>query len=86
MKQLQPTNQYKKDLKRYRHHPKLLSELKVLLDLLINEQPIPEEYPNISPYAHCAWNPVVLVDPDGREIGDYYDKQGNYLGWDGYED
>ena len=23
---------------------------------------------HISPYAYCAWNPVRLVDPEGREI------------------
>ena len=57
-----------------------------LLTGWLSVDPMSEKYPNISPYAHCAWNPVVLVDPDGREIGDYYDKQGNYLGWDGYED
>lgn len=44
MKQLQPTTQFKKDLKRYRHQPKLLSELKEMLDLLINELPIPDKY------------------------------------------
>ena len=27
-----------------------------------------DKYPSISPYAYCAWNPVRLVDPDGREI------------------
>ena len=26
-----------------------------------------DKYPNISPYAYCAWNPVTLVDPDGNE-------------------
>ena len=26
-----------------------------------------DKYPSISPYAYCAWNPVKLVDPDGRE-------------------
>lgn len=25
-----------------------------------------DKYPGISPYAYCAWNPVNLVDPDGR--------------------
>lgn len=44
MKQLQPITQFKKDLKRYRHQPKLLSELKEMLDLLINELPIPDKY------------------------------------------
>lgn len=27
-----------------------------------------------------------LVDPDGREIGDYYNWQGKRLGWDGQKD
>ena len=26
-----------------------------------------DKYPSISPYAYCAWNPVIFVDPDGRE-------------------
>ena len=44
MKTLQPTTQYRKDLKRYRHHPKKLADLKSFLTLLHNEQPIPAEY------------------------------------------
>ena len=28
--------------------------------------PMVDKYPNISPYAYCSWNPVVLVDPDGE--------------------
>ena len=27
-----------------------------------------DKYPSLSPYAYCAWNPVKLVDPDGRDI------------------
>ena len=56
MKKLQPTTQFKKDLKRYKYQSKLLSELKVLLDLLINEQPIPEAYyphPLVGNYKGC---------------------------------
>ena len=26
------------------------------------------KYPFLSPYAYCAWNPVKLVDPDGKDI------------------
>ena len=26
-----------------------------------------DKYPSISPYTYCAWNPVKLVDPDGRD-------------------
>lgn len=27
-----------------------------------------DKYSSISPYAYCAWNPVKLLDPDGREM------------------
>ncbi len=29
--------------------------------------PLADKYPNISAYAYCDWNPVMLVDPDGRD-------------------
>jgi hypothetical protein len=29
--------------------------------------PLADKYPNISAYAYCAWNPVILVNPDGRD-------------------
>jgi hypothetical protein len=25
-----------------------------------------DKYPSMSPYAYCAWNPIILVDPDGN--------------------
>ena len=37
----------------------------------LSVDPMADKYPNISPYAYCAWNPVMLVDPDGREIDPY---------------
>ena len=48
--------------------------------------PMMDKYPGISPYAYCAWNPVKIVDPDGRELGDYYDMTGKYLFNDGLKD
>ena len=30
----------------------------------LSVDPMADKYPNISPYAYCAWNPVKLVDPD----------------------
>ena len=36
--------------------------------LFLSVDPCSDNYPGISPYAYCAWNPVKLVDPDGREI------------------
>ena len=44
MKNLQPTTQYSKDLKRYRHRPKMLDPLNAILKFLQHEQPIPAEY------------------------------------------
>ena len=38
-----------------------------LSGLFLSVDPMADKYPSISPYAYCAWNPVKLVDPDGRE-------------------
>ena len=45
---------------RYMDHELMTSWLSI--------DPMSDKYPSISPYAYCAWNPVKLVDPDGREI------------------
>ena len=39
----------------------------------LSVDPLADKYPNLSPYAYCAWNPVKLVDPDGEELTDFYD-------------
>ena len=44
MKKLQPTTQYKKDLKRYRNNPQKLADLKEVLEMLQLELPIPAVY------------------------------------------
>lgn len=38
MKKLQPSTQYRKDLKRYKNNPKKLEDLKEVLGMLMNEQ------------------------------------------------
>ena len=48
-----------------------------------------DKYPNLSPYAYCAWNPVKLVDPDGNEALDdvdwYKSRHGdNYIWREGH--
>ena len=50
-----------------------------LSGLFLSVDPMADKYPSISPYAYCAWNPVRLVDPDGREIdlSALYDNNGN---------
>ncbi len=39
-----------------------------LLTGWLSVDPMADKYPSISPYAYCAWNPVKLVDPDGRDF------------------
>ena len=34
----------------------------------LSVDPMADKYPGVSPYAYCAWNPVKLVDPDGRDV------------------
>ena len=38
-----------------------------LMTMWLSVDPMADKYLSISPYAYCAWNPVKLVDPDGRE-------------------
>jgi RHS repeat-associated protein len=51
--------------------------------------PLAHEFPHQSPYAAFNNNPIFYIDPDGRAAvppGDYYDKNGAYLGNDGIDD
>lgn len=43
MKKLKPGSQYKKDYKRFRNNPKKVEKLFRIMELLQNEEPIPEE-------------------------------------------
>ena len=38
-----------------------------LSGLFLSVDPMTDKYPSLSPYAYCAWNPVKMVDPDGRD-------------------
>jgi mRNA interferase YafQ len=44
MKDFKTSTQYRKDLKRYKHKPQMLTALKEVLKMLRNEQPIPAKY------------------------------------------
>ena len=46
----------------------------------LSVDPLADKYPNISPYAYAAWNPVKYVDPDGRDIYTF-DSDGNFTGY-----
>ena len=57
-------------------------------DLMIgwlSVDPMADKYPSLSPYAYCAWNPIRLVDPDGREMmmnDDWYKDAKGHVHWD----
>ena len=38
------------------------------LSIWLSVDPMSDKYPSLSSYNYCANNPVILVDPDGREI------------------
>ncbi|MBQ3945775.1 MAG: hypothetical protein II670_09235, partial [Alphaproteobacteria bacterium] len=39
-----------------------------LMTSWLSVDPMADKYPSISPYAYCAWNPLKLVDPNGRDV------------------
>ncbi|MDL2230805.1 RHS repeat-associated core domain-containing protein [Bacteroidales bacterium OttesenSCG-928-L19] len=49
------------------------------LSIWLSVDPLAGKYPSLSPYVYCANNPVMLVDPDGRdlELTFYTSKYGN---------
>ena len=51
---------YESSLSARHYHP--------TLSLWLSVDPMADKYPGVSPYAYCGNNPVVLKDPDGREI------------------
>ena len=38
------------------------------LSIWLSVDPMSDKYPNLTPYAYCANNPVILVDPDGMDF------------------
>ena len=38
-----------------------------LMTMWLSVDPMADKYPGISPYAYCAWNPVIATDPFGMD-------------------
>ena len=43
-----------------------------LTTMWLSVDPMADKYPGISPYNYCMWNPIKLVDPDGRDTAICY--------------
>ena len=41
------------------------------LSLWLSVDPMSDKYPSLSPYNYCAWNPMKLVDPNGKEMDEW---------------
>jgi hypothetical protein len=42
----------------------------------LSVDPLSDKYPETSPYAYCAWNPIKYTDPDGRDVYRYDNETG----------
>ena len=43
------------------------------LPMWLSVDPLSDKYPQISPYAYCAWNPMKYVDPNGMWVESAWD-------------
>ena len=48
-------------------------------NIWLSVDPLSDKYPSMSAYMYCAGNPVILVDPDGREITDYQQRKNGLI-------
>jgi len=56
------------------------------ISVWLSVDPLSDMYSSTSPFMYVRGNPIMLIDPDGMRIGDYYDKNKNYIGNDGIDD
>ena len=52
----------------------------------LSVDPMSDKYPHVTNYIYCANNPIMLIDPDGRNFGDYYNVIMKKIGTDGKDD
>jgi len=56
-----------------------------LMTMWLSVDPMADKYPNVSPYAYCNWNPINLIDPNGKESmenEDWYRNENGDILWD----
>ena len=50
------------------------------INIWLSIDPLSDKYPSMSPYMYCAGNPVIFIDPDGRRIDHFFNRQGQFVG------
>ena len=58
------TRQFKKDFKKYQHMQKVIDEFNNVLEILVNEKPMPEKYQDHSLTENCKGSRECHVKPD----------------------
>ncbi len=56
-----------------------------LMTMWLSVDPMADKYPSMSPYNYCMWNPIKLVDPNGKETvtnDDWYKDAKGHVHWD----
>ena len=48
----------------------------------LSVDPLADKYPNVTPYLYCNGNPIMLVDPDGK---DWYEAEDGSIKWTDYK-
>jgi RHS repeat-associated protein len=56
------------------------------ISVWLSVDPMSDEYLSTSPYMYVLGNPIIFIDPNGMNHGDYYDSDWNYIGNDGKKD
>lgn len=50
------------------------------LSIWLSVDPLADKYPHLSPYAYCADNPIMRIDPDGM-ADDWYESASGNITW-----
>ena len=56
------------------------------VSMWLSVDPMASAHPDLTPYNFVSDNPIMRIDPDGRNDGDYYGKDGSWLFSDGVND
>ncbi|MBN1971954.1 MAG: hypothetical protein JW870_21560 [Candidatus Delongbacteria bacterium] len=63
-----------------------ISEIdQIMTTRFLSVDPMARKYPEMNPYGYCANNPILYVDPDGRDLVIWYNNNQNHYRYTGGE-